>query len=155
MLIQNLKNMNYTLEIDIDLPLSRTVELMDNPDNLMHWMQGLKSYEFISGEPGKEGSKMKLTFQRGKKGTMEMIETITKNDLPNEMNATYEMPGVLNIQGNKFQDIGDNKTRWISYCEFQFEGWGMKLMAFLMPGAFKKQSFKFMQMFKEFAENAE
>ncbi|WP_337251640.1 hypothetical protein [Maribacter halichondriae] len=36
--------------------------------------------------------------------------------------------------------------------DFQFEGFMMKTMGFLMPGAFKKQSKKYMEDFKAFAE---
>ena len=67
------------------------------------------------------------------------------------MHMTYDTKGVHNIQKNYFKDEGD-KTRWVSETEFQFSGFGMKLMGFLMPGAFKKQSFKYMQDFKAFAE---
>ena len=38
--------------------------------------------------------------------------------------------------------------------EFQFKGF-MKLIGFFMPGAFEKQSFKYMKDFKAFAEGCE
>ena len=55
---------------------------------------------------------------------------------------------------NYFKPIDDNTTEWISECEFLFQGFMMKTMAFLMPGAFKKQSLKFMKDFKAFVEDA-
>ena len=42
---------------------------------------------------------------------------------------------------------------WVSESEFQFQGFGMKLFGFLMPGAFKKQSQKYLNDFKNFVEN--
>ena len=57
----------------------------------------------------------------------------------------------IHIQKNYFREE-NGKTRWISESEFQFSGFGMKLMGLLMPGAFKKQSLKYMEDFKNFAE---
>lgn len=53
---------------------------------------------------------------------------------------------------NSFEVINDHTTKWISESEFQFSGFMMKLMGFLMPGAFKKQSIKYLGDFKAFAE---
>ncbi|MEO2058942.1 MAG: SRPBCC family protein, partial [Mesonia sp.] len=41
----------------------------------------------------------------------------------------------------------------ISESEFQFSSFAMKVMGFLMPGAFKKQSLKYMKDFKAFVED--
>ncbi|MCH2489732.1 MAG: SRPBCC family protein [Flavobacteriales bacterium] len=144
--------MKYTIEIIIDLPREEVIKKMDNPDNMKHWQRGLLDYEMISGIPGKEGAKMKLDYKMGKR-EMSMVETIIKNQFPSEFHATYDTKGVHNMQRNYFEEVGENKTKWISESEFQFAGFGMKLMGFLMPGAFKKQSKKFMINFKNFAEN--
>ena len=142
--------MKYTTEIVVDLPRDAFLEKLDNADNMKHWMRGLQSYEVISGEPGQEGSRMNMRFKMGKR-EMEMVETIIKYNMPEEMHMTYDAKGVHNIQKNYFKEE-DGKTRWISESEFQFEGLGMKIMAFLMPGAFKKQSRKYAEDFKNFAE---
>ena len=142
--------MKYTTEIVVDLPRDTFIEKLDNPDNMKHWMRGLLSYEAISGEPGQEGARMNMRFKMGKR-EMEMVETIIKRNMPEELHTTYDTKGVHNIQKNYFKEE-DGKTRWISESEFQFERFGMKLMAFLMPGAFKKQSRKYAEDFKNFAE---
>jgi hypothetical protein len=142
--------MKYTTEVLIDLPREEFIKKLDNPDNMKHWMRGLLSHEMISGEPGQEGATMSMTFKRGK-GEMAMVETILKRNFPDEFHATYDTKGVHNIQRNFFKEE-DGKTRWISESEFQFAGFGMKLIGFLMPGAFKKQSMKYAQDFKNFAE---
>jgi carbon monoxide dehydrogenase subunit G len=142
--------MKYTTEIEINKPIDRVIELFDDPKNMDKWMEGLQSFEHLSGTPGQPGAKSKLTFKMGKR-EMEMIETITKRNLPEEFSGTYEMSGVFNTVTNRFIKVSGSKTKYISETEFQFKGF-MKLMAILMPGVFKKQSFKFMQAFKNFAE---
>jgi len=143
--------MKYTTEIVVDVPREEFIKKMDDPDNMKHWQQGLIGYEQLSASPGQEGSRMSLSYEMGKR-KMDLVETIIKKDLPEEIHMTYETKGVHNIQKNYFKEEGE-KTRWVSESEFQFSGFGMKLMGFLMPGAFKKQSLKYMQDFKAFAEN--
>ena len=143
--------MKYTTEIVVDVPREEFIKKMDDPDNMKHWQQGLIGYEQLSASPGQEGSRMSLSYEMGKR-KMDLVETIIKKDLPEEIHMTYETKGVHNIQKNYFKEE-DEKTRWVSESEFQFSGFGMKLMGFLMPGAFKKQSLKYMQDFKAFAEN--
>jgi len=143
--------MKYSTEITIALPVEKVVELFDNPENLKYWQPGLESFEHLSGTPGHAGAKSRLRYKMGKR-TVEMIETITKRDLPDIFSGTYEAQGVLNISVNRFVPLSDNSTKYISEQEFRFKGM-MKLMAMLMPGMFKKQSLKYLQDFKTFAEN--
>ncbi|MBO0342700.1 MAG: SRPBCC family protein [Bacteroidota bacterium] len=143
--------MKYTTEIVVDVPREKFIKKMDDPDNMKHWQRGLIGYEQLSANPGQEGSRMSLSYEMGKR-KMDMVETIIKRNLPEEIHMTYDTKGVHNIQKNYFKDE-NGSTRWISESEFQFSGLGMKLMGFLMPGAFKKQSLKYMQDFKAFAEN--
>ena len=60
-----------------------------------------------------------------------------------------------NIQKNYFKEVDANTSKWISESEFQFSSFGMKLMGWLMPGAFRKQSQKYLEDFKRFAETGE
>lgn len=143
--------MKYTNEIEIKKPIEKVIELFDNADNLKKWMEGLQSYEHISGTAGQPGAKSRLFFKMGKR-EIEMTETITVKNLPDEFTGTYEAKGVFNIVKNKFKKLSDTKTKYITENEFQFSGF-MKIIGFLMPGAFKKQSFKYLKLFKEFAES--
>lgn len=143
--------MKYTTEIEIDLPRDEVIRKLDNADNMKHWQKGLVGYEMLGGTPGEEGAQMKLEYQMGKRNVV-LTETITKRNFPSEFHANYDTKGVHNIQKNFFHDLGGNKTKWVSESEFQFEGFGMKLMGWLMPGAFKKQSYKYLVDFKNFAE---
>jgi uncharacterized membrane protein len=144
--------MKYSSEIEINKPIDKVIELFDNPDNMKQWMKGLQSFEHISGEQGKVGAKSRLRFKMGKRD-MEMIETITVNNLPEEFSGTYEVKGVYNIVKNKFVPLSENRTKYISEQEFQFKGF-MKVIGFLMPGAFKKQSMQYLKDFKQFAEQS-
>jgi len=141
--------MKYSNEIEINLQREKVIELFDNPDNMAKWQEGFISFEPINGQPGSEGAKTKLKYKMGKR-EVEMIETITKRNFPEEFHGTYEAKNVYNVVNNYFVDQGET-TKWISDNEFRFSGF-MKLIAFFMPGAFKKQSLKSMKDFKIFAE---
>ncbi|MEP0132620.1 MAG: SRPBCC family protein [Eudoraea sp.] len=143
--------MKYTTEIIIDLSLDEVHKKLDNPENMKHWQEGLLGYKQLSGEPTKEGAKMELYYKIGKR-EVTMVETILKNNFPYEFHATYDAKGVHNIQKNTFEVINDHTTKWISESEFEFSGFMMKIMGFIMPGAFKKQSIKYLGDFKAFAE---
>ncbi|ESU28306.1 hypothetical protein FLJC2902T_16560 [Flavobacterium limnosediminis JC2902] len=145
--------MKYTTEIEINKPIDRVIALFDNPDNMKEWMEGLQSFEPISGTPGEPGAKSRLKFKMGNR-EMEMIETVTVRNLPDEFTGTYEAQGASTTVKNSFIKISDSKTKYITEHEFQAKGI-MKIVAFLMPGAFKKQSMKFLTAFKNFAESQE
>ena len=143
--------MEYTNEIDISLPLDRVVELFDNQDNLYKWQPDLVSFEHVSGQPGSAGAKSKLRYKMGKK-EIEMIETIDQNNLPDQFDLTFNAKGVVNNMSNKFYPIGKNSTKWVVHNIFKFSGF-MKFIGIVAPGSFKKQSYKYMEQFKQFAEN--
>lgn len=143
--------MKYTTEIIVNLPLYEFIAKLDKPENMKYWQKGLVGYKALSGKQGAEGAKMELHYDMGKRQLV-LIETIIKSNFPYEFHATYEAKGVYNIQKNTFKEVSSNSTRWISESEFRFTGIMMKIMAFLMPGAFKKQSMEYLQAFKAFAE---
>jgi hypothetical protein len=144
--------MKFTTEIVVNLPRERMIELFDNPDNMPKWQDGLKSFEPISGEPGQPGAKSRLKYDVNGR-MIEMVETIETRNLPDEFSGTYEAKGVWNRVENRFFEDGADKTRWVSTNEFKFSGLMMTAMGFLMPFAFRKQSRKFMEDFKTFAES--
>ena len=90
-------------------------------------------------------------FKMGKR-EFEMIETITVKNLPEEFSGTYLAMGTLNTVKNNFYALSDNETRYVTQQEFKLTGF-MKIMGFLMPGAFKKQTMKYLVAFKHFVEN--
>jgi len=146
-----LSQMKYTCQIEIDKPVETVVSLFDNADNMKKWMEGLQSFEPLSGTPGQPGAKSRLKFRMGSR-QVEMIETITVRNLPHEFSGMYEMNGVVNNIKNFFKPLPGNRTNYITEQEFQFKGF-MKLIGLLMPGMFKKQSMKYLIDFKNFVEN--
>ena len=123
--------MKYTCKLGISLPRERVVELFDDPDNLTQWMEGLQSFEHLSGEPGRPGAKSRLIFERDDGETFEMIETLTRYNLPDEISGIYETEGVRNVIENRFVEDGPNATRWVAENEFNFSGF-MRIAAFFM-----------------------
>jgi len=143
--------MKYKVEIEIDKPLKQVVALFEDRSNDKLWMEGFVEKISIKGEEGELGAKCKVVFQMGKR-KMEMIEEITEKNLPETYVTTYTTPSVFNIVKNTFIKVDDNTTLYQTEQEFQFKTFIMKVMGFLMPGAFKKQSMKYHKAFKAFAE---
>ena len=143
--------MHYTVEIDIDLPRDRVIELFDSTENLKKWQRGLQTFEHLEGEPGQAGAKAHMVFRMGKR-KFEIDETITERDLPDGLTCTYDAKGVHNIVKNRFVEVTPDKTRWTAEHEFVFSGF-MKIVGFLAKSAFPKQSMKYMRDFKAFAED--
>ncbi len=143
--------MKYTRTTVIDLPRARVVELFDDPDNLSKWQEGLQSFEHLSGEPGQPGSTARLVYEhRGR--NVEMIETIVTRNLPDEFSGTYETEGVWNEVRNSFVEEGPNRTRWVTETDFRFSSIRMRLMGIFMRPLFGRQTQKFLNDFKAFAE---
>lgn len=142
--------MRYTVSIDINAPLNEVISRFDDPEKMKEWMTGLVSFETIEGEPGQVGSKARLVFQMGKRN-LEMFETITVRDLPGRFDGYYEAKGVYNEVGNVFEAIDEHTTRQTSAQFFKFNG-GMKIIGWLFPKTFKKQSMKYLEDFKAFVE---
>jgi len=143
--------MKYKLNIEISKPLDEVTALFKNRTNDKLWMKGFLKKTPIQGEEGEEGAKCKVEFKMGKRHFV-MEEEILKINLPEEYTTNYTTPKVFNIVKSSFEKIDDNTTRYTTEQEFQFKGF-MKLMAFFMPGAFKKQSMQYLKDFKAFAEN--
>ncbi|MUP46426.1 SRPBCC family protein [Gramella sp. BOM4] len=143
--------MKYEEQIIIKSPRNEVVEKFSDPSSLKHWQEGFTFMKPINGKLGEEGSQNLLKYKMGKR-EIEMTETILTNNLPIEYTATYEAKGVYNFQRNRFLETPENHTRWVSENEFRFTGF-MKLFGWFMPGAFKKQSRKYMEDFKAFVED--
>ena len=144
--------MKYKIEIKVAVPRPVFIEKMDSIENLKHWQEGLLEARPITDIQGEAGSKMKLRYKMNNR-EIEMVEKIISINLPESMTAEYTTRGVKNIQHNTFVDNADGTTTWIADNEFIFSSLALKVMGFLMPKAFKKQSYKYMKAFKNFAEN--
>jgi len=140
----------YTFELEIERPRQRVIELFDSTENLLKWMPDLIRFEPVSGVPGQIGAKSRLTF-RTSGGEMEMIETVTGRDLPEELAGVYETKMGVSRITHRFRESG-GRTRWVVETELKVSG-AMKLVAMAMGGAIRAHTEKLMQRFKEFAES--
>ena len=86
------------------------------------------------------------------RGTMEMVETVTRRDLPYAFEATSDAKGVHNVARNEFHEAGRGATRWVAHNEFEFSG-VMKIVGLLLGRSFPKQTHTSMAAFKAFAES--
>lgn len=145
--------MHYTIEIEIDQPREKVAELFGNPENLGFWQPGFRSIEHLSGESGKPGEKFRLLYDHGRRGQVEMIETVHTNSLPECYFSTYVADGMEIKVENRFEVTGASRTRWVSDNTASVSGVMMRLMTIFMPGCFRKESFSFMENFKAFAES--
>jgi hypothetical protein len=142
--------MKFKLEIIIEKPLAEVMEKFDSAENLKYWQPGFISLEHLEGTPGEVGAKSKLKYTMGKRN-VEMIETITVKNLPTEFSGTYDAGSVWNEIKNYFESTTDGNTRYSSEHIFKLKG-GLKLAGWLMPGAFKKESMKYLVNFKNYVE---
>jgi hypothetical protein len=143
--------MQYQLHIDIDLPRADVIGLFKNPDNMAKWQQGFISMRPIYGQAGQPGAQTRLYYKIGKR-EINMLETIREVNFPDKFVATYEADSVWNEARNRFIALSDSSTRWEAKHTFKFSTWMLRIMAFLIPSMFKKQSYKYMLDFKAFAE---
>lgn len=143
--------MEYTQEIVVNVPRERFLQLFDDPALLPKWQPGLISFESLTGVPGQEGATSRLTYKRGR-GTLEMVETIARRQLPDHFDGIYDAKGVHNISNNQFIDVDGTATRWVAHNVFELKGF-MKVIGLLFGSSFRKESLKSMEAFKEFAES--
>ncbi|HYX08061.1 MAG TPA: SRPBCC family protein, partial [Bacteroidales bacterium] len=108
--------MKYNGSIDINKPQSKVAELFADPKNLREYQDGFQKKELVSGQMGQEGAVSKMYYKYGKRD-MELIETITKNNLPNSFDAFYHHKHMDNTMKCKFVPLDDNKIRY----EYEFE----------------------------------
>ncbi len=145
--------MKFTCQVEINLPKEQTVKLWKDPENLRHWQDGFERYEHISGTMDTVGSKGMLHYKiKGK--PMELEETILESNLPHVMEGEYVHKHMTNRMRNTFQELGPEKTVWTAEIDYvRFNGLMMKLFALVGKGMFRKQTQKWLDQFKTFAES--
>lgn len=142
----------FECSVVINQPLGHVVALFENPDNLSEWQDGFKSYTHDSGEKGQPGAKSTFLYE-GRGGEMEILETIIRNDLPEEFMAEYWHKHMTNTMRYWFEALGPNETRYAAEVHYtEARGFMIKLMMTLFPSMFRKQVQKWMDQFKAFAE---
>ena len=144
--------MKFTCSVDINAPVDEVVELFDDAENLQKWQPDLLGIEQVSGTPGEVGAVSKMRYRSGKQ-EFDLFETIAVKNLPEEFTGEYETKGVCwNTMKSRFTPLDDNRTRYDAELEYKLDGFMIKVIALIMPGAFKKQTQKHIERFRDFVE---
>ena len=142
--------MQYSVQVEINYSIAQVAALLERGYDSKEWLPNLKAIHPIEGIPGQVNSTSKLILQAGNREIV-MIETIIAKDLPHLITGRYELKGAINQVTNRFIDLGNNKTLMISEQTYTFRG-AFRLLAWLRPDLFKKQSMNYLQQFKSYAE---
>lgn len=145
--------MKHNFDVTIDASLDTVWATFDDPDNKGHWQTNFHAYKHKSGEPGQPGAVAELTFNENGKIVV-LTETITERRDESFFAATYESAHGSTLIVNRFEEIGDGKTRWTSWCKFSFSGF-MKVMSLFVGGVIRKRTEADMQRFKLMVETNE
>ena len=146
--------MKFTCAVEINLPREKVVALWNNPDNLKHWQDGFERFEHLSGTKNTAGSKGIMHYNF-KGQPMELKETIIEFNLPDVMEGEYVHIHMTNRMRNIFTEVAANKTRWSAEIDYiKFNSFKMKVFAFFGKGMFRKQTQKWLNQFKVFAEKS-
>lgn len=153
--------MKYTVSIEIALPRERVAQLLADPQHLSKWLRGLVLHEPLSGAHGQAGTTSRVVFQMEQQ-QFEATETITRREpvdlhkIPGESIVHFDREivgnGMWNAVRDRLIEAGPETTLWESESEYRFSGLLMRLVGFLMPATFRKQSRQHMLDFKAFAE---
>ncbi|MFF9915693.1 SRPBCC family protein [Streptomyces sp. NPDC013457] len=153
--------MKYTVSMEIALPREKVAQLLADPAHLPNWLRGLVAHEPLSGEHGQLGTTSRVVMQMDRR-KMECTETITRREpadlreIPRTSVVRFDREivgeGMWSAVRDRLTESGPGTTLWESENEYRFSGFMMKLVALLMPGAFRKQSQQHMRDFKAFAE---
>ena len=153
--------MKYTNSIEIALPREKVAQLLADPAHIPKWLRGLVLHEPVNGIHGQLGTKSRVVMQSGQRN-IECTETITRRDpadlhgIPKESVVHFDREivgaGMWSVVRDRLTEASPETTLWESESEYRFSSLLMRLVGFLMPGSFHKQSQQHMQDFKAFAE---
>ncbi len=138
--------------ININKPRGEVVKYFADPNYLGKYQDGFVKKELINGEQGRVGAISKMYYKHGKQD-MELIETITNNQLPDVFEANFHHKHMDNTMVCRFIVLDDYRTKYEYEFEYTRINWVMpKLMAILFPDMYRKPVEKWMRQFKEFVE---
>lgn len=131
----------------------KVVELWKNENSYSEWQDGFIKIDHISGKPGEESSQSEIYLMYNNR-EMKLLQTVLKDNLPKEKIVLVEHEHMTNTMASRFRELRDNRTEYIVEIEYtKFNGIIPKLMSKLFPGMFKKQSQKWLDQFKKYAES--
>lgn len=144
--------MKYTNKVIIDSPIDTVVSLWSEPEHYPKWQSGFVKKVLLSGNAEEKNSKSEIYLIYNNK-EMKLIETIIESNLPKEKKVLVEHEHMINTMKSSFIDLGDGRTQYLSEIEYlEFKAFLPKIVAYLFPGMFRKQSQQWLEAFKVFVE---
>lgn len=145
--------MKFNCSVVVNRPIQEVAALFANPKYLAEYQDGFIRKELISGTEGAVDAVSMMYYKVGKQ-EMELEETVLINNLPDEFRGRYHHKHMDNTMLVSFTDLGNEQTEYYTEVHYTaFRGLMPRMMAFLFPGAFKKQVQKWLDNFKVFAES--
>ena len=141
--------MKSVVDLVIHAPRERVAALFADPALGVKWMEDLKTYEPISGEPGAPGSQYRLVQ---KSGDLDFVATVLARDLPDEVRLRLEAETVEVSITARFVAASATTTRLISEEVFRFKSPLQRVFGFLARPVIKRVHRRQMEAFKRFAE---
>lgn len=143
--------MKFTAEVEIAKPIEELIVLIQDPNNTLQWLEGLRSVKHISGEERQAGAVSKVVFDSAA-GRLHIKETVISNKLPEEYIMCYEGPGYTSYSNYCFEKISSDAAKFTMIQQVELRG-ALKLAKGLVKGKMGQQLERSAQSFKRFAEN--
>ena len=142
--------MDYTRSIQVPGQRDEVAALFADASTWHEWQPPLLSVEVLEGAPPTTGARSRLTFRRGRRGTMVMTETVELGALPERWNVVYEVEGVHNLCENLFTAVDARTTLIEQRNVFRFTGF-MRVVGLLFGRSFPRETQASLDAFRAFA----
>ena len=143
--------MKFKSEVEIEKGMDELIVLIQDPENTLKWLDGLRSVKHISGEMRQAGAISKVVFD-SPAGRLHITETVISNELPHEYIMRYTGPGYTSYSNYTFEKLTKDSTRFTMEQQVELKG-ALKLAGGLVRGKMKHQLKSSAESFKRFAEN--
>ena len=145
-------SVNYGHEIIVDKTMKEAWAVHQDETKLGQWLEGFKSIDLISGEPGNVGSKYKVIVNPGEgQPDFEMIETIVSKKDADHIQLSFDSEMMLFDQTTTFSEK-DGKITIKTDSNVKGKGMMMRSIFALMEmfgGSFKAQEAKNLEALKK------
>lgn len=143
--------MKFRSEVEIDRPIHELIILIQDPQNTLQWLEGLRSVKHLSGEIRQSGAISDVVFD-SPAGRLHIKETVIRNELPEEYIMRYDGQGYTSYSNYCFEKLTDGTTRFIMLQHVELKG-ALKLAGSIVKNKMSRQLNKSTESFKRFAEN--
>lgn len=142
--------MEYTRSTTVPGDRTAVAALFVDTATWAEWQPSLLSIDVLEGTPPATGARSRLTFRRGRRGTMVMTETIEHSELPERWSVVYEVAGVHNVCDTRFEQLDARTTLIEQRNVFRFTGF-MRVVGALFARSFPAETQRSLDAFRVFA----